>query len=135
LTRSTIDHDWWIFDPLIEIGGFWVGFKSWKLCTLLVLQWWFCNKLGFRDFGGFAKLGGQIVVFGPMILWKTFPTSDKNPFKNYQVWTYKKIVVFVQWVSQSRQIELITFKVLLEQLWCKHHWRSWSWYRRCITFL
>jgi hypothetical protein len=30
---------------------------------LLVLQWWLSNKLGFGDFGGFAKLGGQRVGF------------------------------------------------------------------------
>jgi hypothetical protein len=43
--------------------GFWAGFNSWKLCNLLVLQWWLSNKLGFGDFGGFAKLGGQRVGF------------------------------------------------------------------------
>jgi hypothetical protein len=26
---------------------------------MLVLQWWFCNKLGFGDFGGFSKLRDQ----------------------------------------------------------------------------
>jgi hypothetical protein len=48
---------------VIEMRGFWAGFNSWKLCNLLVLQWWLSNKLGFGDFGGFAKLGGQRVGF------------------------------------------------------------------------
>jgi hypothetical protein len=30
---------------------------------MLVLQWWFCNKLGFEDFGGFAELGDQGACF------------------------------------------------------------------------
>jgi hypothetical protein len=46
-----------------------------EVYTLLVLQWWFCNKLGFADYGGFAKLGGKGVVYGLLIsreIWPTF---------------------------------------------------------------
>jgi hypothetical protein len=53
--------------PLTQMEGFWVCFYSCKLYTLLVLQWWFCNKLGFGDYGGFAKLRGKGVVYGLLI--------------------------------------------------------------------
>jgi hypothetical protein len=46
--------------PLIEMGWFWTNLNSWKLFSLFVLQWWFCNKLK-DDF--FAKLRGQCEFF------------------------------------------------------------------------
>jgi len=35
---------------------------------MLVLQWWFCNKLGFGDFGDFPKLGDKKACFWPFNL-------------------------------------------------------------------
>jgi hypothetical protein len=52
-----------MLDLLIKRKGFWINFNSWNLYILLVLQWWFHNKLSFGDFGGLATLRGYVVVF------------------------------------------------------------------------
>jgi len=80
-------NNWSMFGPLIEMREFLVCFYSCELCTLLVLQWWFCNKLGFGDFGGFVKLKYQKVVPNLLILRETWSTFDKNPLRRLEVWT------------------------------------------------
>ena len=44
--------------------------------SILVLQWWFCNKFGFRDFDGFSKLGDQGAHLWPFDLERNVVIND-----------------------------------------------------------
>jgi hypothetical protein len=46
---------------------------------------WFCNKLGFEDFGDFVKLEDQGVVSSLLILRETWATFDKNPLRRLKM--------------------------------------------------
>jgi hypothetical protein len=61
--QSKIDPSSSKLDPLIKIREFWVCFIAISFVPILVLQWWFCNKLGFGDFGVFSKLEDQRACF------------------------------------------------------------------------
>ena len=47
---------------------FYVCFTDGGFVPMLVLQLWFCNKLGFIAFGDFPKLGDEGVCFWPFNL-------------------------------------------------------------------
>jgi hypothetical protein len=48
---------------LIKIREFLVYFTAISFVLILILKWWFCNKLGFGDFGSFPKLRDQEACF------------------------------------------------------------------------
>jgi hypothetical protein len=68
-----------------EWGWFWM-----VLTTRSYILWWFCDKLDFGDFSGFAKLGDQWIISGLLILRETWLTLDKNTLRRLEVWTHKK---------------------------------------------
>jgi len=68
-----------------EWGWFWM-----VLTTRSYILWWFCDKLDFKDFSGFAKLGDQWIVSGLLNLRETWLILDKNPSRRLEVWTHKK---------------------------------------------
>jgi hypothetical protein len=50
---------------------FWVHFTVVIFVLMLVLQWCFCNKLDFGDFGDFQNLKTKKLVSGFLILRET----------------------------------------------------------------
>jgi hypothetical protein len=44
--------------------------------SILVLQWWFCNKFCFRDFDDFFKLGDQGAHLWPFDLERNVVIND-----------------------------------------------------------
>jgi hypothetical protein len=70
--QSNIDPHSLMFGPLINIREFWICFTAVSYVHMLVLQWWFFNKLGFWRFWWFFQtLKTKELVFGLLILRET----------------------------------------------------------------
>lgn len=80
---------------------FWSKWESFGYIFIIMnfipywLPYWFCNKFGFGDFDGFAKLEDQRVVSSFLILRETWATFDKNLLRRLEMWTHEKYVWFL----------------------------------------
>jgi len=83
-----------MIDPCL---AFWSKWESFWYIFIVVnfVPCWFCNKLGFGDFGDFVKLEDQGVVSSLLILRETWTTFDKNPLRRLKMWTHEKYEWFL----------------------------------------